>query len=63
MVGAALALLAVAGGTGAWLWGGAGASPPPAPKFNLLASVGRVITLEEFLGKQPVVLVFYMGAG
>ena len=62
IVGTLLALLL--GGVGAWLWNGARATPPePAPRFNLLASTGRVITLDEFLGKQEVVLFFYMAAG
>ena len=63
MVGALMALLVVGGGVGAWLWNGARATPEPAPRFNLPASTGRVITLDEFLGKQEVVLFFYMAAG
>jgi hypothetical protein len=58
-----LVILAVSGGLGSWLWNGARAAPEPAPKFNLLASTNRVVTIEDFLGKQEVVLVFYMGAG
>ena len=58
-----LALLAAGGGLGGWLWTGARAAPEPAPKFNLLASTSRVVTIEDFLGKQEVVLIFYMGAG
>lgn len=58
-----LALLILVGGIGAWLWNGARATPEPAPRFNLLASTGRVISLDEFLGKQEVVLIFYMNAG
>ena len=63
IVGIPLALLIVGGGVGAWLWNGAQATPEPAPRFNLLASNGRTITLDEFLGKQEVVLIFYMSAG
>ena len=63
IVGALLALLAIGAGVGAWLWNEARATPEPAPRFNLLASTGRVITLDEFLGKQEVVLLFYMSAG
>ena len=63
IVGVPLVLLLVGGGFGAWLWNGARATPEAAPRFNLLASTGRVITLDDFLGKQEVVLLFYMGAG
>jgi hypothetical protein len=31
-----------------------------APAFALPASTGQTVRLEEFRGKQPVVLVFYM---
>lgn len=61
-VGMVLALLMVGAGIGAWLWNGASAAPEPAPKFNLFASTGRMITSEDFLGKQDLVLLFYMGA-
>lgn len=64
IVGSLLALLIIGGGVGAWIWNGARATPAePAPRFNLLASTGRVIALDEFLDKQEVVLIFYMGAG
>jgi len=63
MVGVVLAVLMVGGAAGAWLWKGARAAPEPAPKFNLFASTGRVVTIDEFLGKQDLVLIFYMGAG
>lgn len=64
IVGTLVALLLVGGGVGAWIWNGARAtSAEPAPRFNLLASTGRVIALDEFLDKQEVVLLFYMGAG
>lgn len=56
-----LALLVVGGGLGAWLWNGARVTPAePAPRFNLLASTGRVMTLDDYVGKQEVVLIFYM---
>ncbi len=59
-----LAVLIMGGGVGVWQWNGARTTPPePAPRFHLLASTGRVITLDDFLGKQEVVLIFYMGAG
>ena len=57
------ALVLVAGGVGAWQWNERRAAPEPAPRFNLMASTGKVVTLEDFLGKQEVVLIFYMGAG
>lgn len=64
IVGALVALLLVVSGVGAWLWSGVRTTPvEPAPRFNLLASTGRVIALDEFLDKQEVVLIFYMGAG
>lgn len=63
IVGVALAVLVVGGAAGTWLWNGARAAPEAAPKFNLLASTGRAVTIDEFLGKQDLVLIFYMGAG
>ena len=63
IVGVLLTLLVVGGGVGVWQWNGARATPEAAPRFNLLASTGRVITLDDFLGKQELVLLFYMGAG
>lgn len=63
IIGTLLAVL-IGGGVGAWLWNGARATPLElAPRFNLLASTGKVITLDEYLGKQEVVLIFYMAAG
>lgn len=63
MVVMVLVLLVVGGSLGTWLWNGARAAPEPAPKFNLFASTGRVVTIDDFLGKQELVLIFYMGAG
>lgn len=63
IVGVLLALLLVGGGIWAWQWNAARETPEPAPRFNLLASTGRVITLDDYLGKQEVVLLFYMAAG
>lgn len=57
-----VALLLVAG-VGAWQWNGARAAPEPAPRFNLMGSTGSAYRLDDFLGKQEVVLIFYMGAG
>lgn len=63
IIGLLLAVVAIGLGVGAWQWYGPQPTPVPAPRFNLLASSGRVITLDEFLGKQEVILIFYMGAG
>lgn len=57
-----VAVLLVAGGAGAWQWNERRGAPEPAPRFNLVASTGKTVTLEDFLGKQEVVLIFYMGA-
>lgn len=61
--GGIAALLLVAGAAGAWQWNERRAAPEPAPRFNLMASTGQSVTLDDFLGKQEVVLLFYMGAG
>lgn len=63
IVGVLLLLLIIGGGISFWIWNGASAVLDPAPRFNLLASTGRVITLDDYLGKQEVVLFFYMAAG
>lgn len=60
ILGVLLAVL-VGGSIGAWQWLPATANS--APPFNLAASTGRRIALEDYLGKQEVVLLFYMGAG
>lgn len=62
-MGVVLALLVVAGGIGVWQWLSARATPEAAPPFNLPASTGRRIALADYVGKQAVVLLFYMGAG
>ncbi|MBI2461843.1 MAG: redoxin domain-containing protein [Candidatus Rokubacteria bacterium] len=53
-----LGLFVTAAGAGAWWW----TSRPgePAPAFALPASTGQTVRVEDFRGKQPVVLVFYM---
>lgn len=61
MLRSLLALALIGGGAATWL-GTRPPAPEPAPRFNLLASTGRVVTLDEFLGKQEVVLIFYMVA-
>jgi len=63
IIGVFLASLIVGGGLWVWQWNGTWATPEPAPRFNLLASTNRVITLDDYLGKQEVVLLFYMAAG
>jgi hypothetical protein len=63
MVGVFMALLVVGSGVGAWQWLSARSTPEPAPYFNLPASTGKRIALEDYVGKQEVVLLFYMGAG
>lgn len=62
IVGTLLALVAIVAGVGTWVLDGARATAEPAPKFSLLASTGQVTTLDDFLGKQQVVLLFYMVA-
>ena len=44
----------------AWVLGRMTALPAPAPKFSLPSSTGRVVSLEDFIGRQKVVLLFYM---
>jgi len=38
------------------------ASPASAPSFALPSSTGQTVALRDFIGKQDVVLVFYMVA-
>ncbi len=63
LVSVVLALLVVGGGIGVWQWINARATPEAAPPFNLQASTGQRIALTDYVGKQEVVLLFYMGAG
>ena len=48
-----------------YLWGPEPAADVghPAPPFALPDATGQIVSLAEFLGKQPVVLAFYMFAG
>jgi hypothetical protein len=59
-----LLAVAVAGGHFFWV-NGPGASRPPvladaAPSFTLAADTGRDISLADYSGKKPVVVLFYM---
>jgi hypothetical protein len=53
----------IAAGIGAWQWPGMLWGYKMAPSFILQSSTGRAVSLEDFRGKQEVVLIFYMGAG
>ncbi|MBI4640816.1 MAG: hypothetical protein HY731_08985 [Candidatus Tectomicrobia bacterium] len=63
IVGTLLALFIFGGSVGVGLWYGAKTTFEIAPRFALLASIGKTIALEDYLGKQEVILLFYMGAG
>ena len=56
-VALALGLLVAVAAAGFWWW----TSRPgeTAPPFALPASTGETVRLEDYRGKQPVVLVFY----
>ncbi len=64
IAGISFAAVIVAASIGGWLWlrHGFGTTPPSAPTFSRPASTGNVISLGEFLGKEPLVLLFYMTA-
>lgn len=62
VTGAILAI-GISAGVAAWQWPGVLWGYKSAPPFTLQSSTGRVVSLEDFRGKQEVVLVFYMGAG
>ena len=53
----ALALVAAAGGGYTWWTAEPGEVAPP---FALPASTGQTVRLEDYRGRQAVVLVFYM---
>ena len=57
-----LLVLAVIGAGAAW-WNGILWAYKVAPSFTLQASNGQLISLRDYLGKQEVVIIFYMGAG
>ncbi len=62
ILGAILAV-AIAAGVGAWHWRSTIWAYKMAPSFTLQASTGRLVSLQDYQGKQEVVLIFYMGAG
>ena len=61
------AVLVLGGGIGylAWTygWGGVAGIGERAPGFVLGDGEGRTVRLDDYLGRQPVVLVFYMTYG
>ena len=65
LVSAVLALLvaAVVGYLGWTLGWTAAAEGDPAPSFILPDQQGRQVSLADYLGRKPVVLVFYMTYG
>ena len=60
---AAFLSLALIGIVAAWKWNGTLWAYKPAPSFTLQASTGQLVSLHDYLGKQEVVIIFYMGAG
>jgi hypothetical protein len=60
---AAALLLALIGAVAAWHWNGNLWGYRVAPSFTLQASTGQLVSLRDYLGKQEVVIIFYMGAG
>ena len=63
-------VMLVVSGAGWWSWEQQGqggqkksraAEGARAPAFTLPSSTGRAVALAPYLGRQPVVLVFYMG--
>ena len=54
------AMLIVGTAALSWVLGRMTALPAPAPKFSLPSSTGHVVGLDNFLGHQEVVLLFYM---
>lgn len=57
-----LLVLVVVGAIAAW-WNGILWGYKQAPSFTLQASNGQLVSLKDYLGKQEVVVIFYMGAG
>jgi hypothetical protein len=60
-VGAVIVVMLVVGtAVLAWVLGRMTSRPDAAPKFSLPSSIGRVVSLDEFVGQHEVVLIFYM---
>jgi len=57
---AGLVLVHLVAGAGAGFWWWTSRPGEPAPAFALPASTGEIVRLEDYRGKQSVVLVFYM---
>jgi hypothetical protein len=59
----AILALALVASVGIWaVYFQAWSPTTEAPRFALPASTGRTVALEDYLGKQELVLVFYMVA-
>jgi hypothetical protein len=58
-----LFFLVAIGAIVAWQWKSPLWAYKVAPSFTLQASTGQLISLRDYIGKQEVVLIFYMGAG
>lgn len=62
IVGAVVSIVLISA-IAAWHWNGNLWGYRVAPSFTLQASNGQLISLRDYLGKQEVVIIFYMGAG
>ena len=60
---AAFFSFALIGAAAVWKWNGTLWAYKAAPSFTLQASNGQLVSLRDYLGKQEVVIIFYMGAG
>ena len=59
VIGSLLVIVLIA----AWQWKSNLWAYKTAPSFTLQASTGQLVSLRDYLGKQEVVIIFYMGAG
>ncbi|HEY5864644.1 MAG TPA: hypothetical protein VI542_03690 [Candidatus Tectomicrobia bacterium] len=55
-----LIVVVVVSGMG-WWWYGSLVADDSAPAFTLPSATGGAVALDQYRGRQPVVLVFYMG--